>query len=608
MIGLSARNLDLLQRLDRAMEQCARHKASRPDAQAFRLHRAERMLDLAERLTSGNWRPAPGLVFVTTRPKHREVHAARFSDRVVHHLIADAMTPELERRLVPATFACRVGKGTHAAVEHLQQWIRRLGRNGQVRVWALQLDVVNFFHRIDRQRLWQHLQPVLAAVQRAQTLPFDLPRTVAALLADEPAQTAIRVGPARGFDRVPPHKRLAQAGVGIGLPIGNLTSQWFANAYLDPLDQFVMRTLGLPGYVRYMDDVVVLSTDRDRLARAGQQIHAFVQKRLGLQLHERHGPVPASGGIDFCGAIVRGDYLLPRRRVIAAWRERCLEAARTLGPLIVPQGRAVRLGKVGLVHGPCAIWPLQGLALAQLRQQWTSGRGSTNHGACRKLVRRAARSLPVLGRWTRQRGRKCVLRVGDPQAERGLRLWPHFAAQRRSLLAQSTGAVLLVQVGRRIEALQARHALACGWTWPRHRATRGAGVRVNAAGPVIDHVLAKGGSVAVALEHGGAAGAVRNRVMRWWIEPLQRTAKWWQHHTGTALATDRGGRHPWPLGGPWQVRQPASATQRTLRGGRPPSCQAKVAAPAAAAPPVAYSCDERGQYLLPWDRQATKGE
>lgn len=593
MITLDARNLDLLQRLDRAMEQCARHKASRPDAQAFRLHRAERLLVLAERLSAGTWRPSPGLVFVTTRPKHREVHAARFSDRVVHHLIAEAITPELERRLVPATFACRAGKGTHAAVRYLQAWMRRLSRNGRVAVWALQLDVVNFFHRIDRERLWHHLQPVLRAVYKAGPLPFDLTAAVAALLADEPGRTALRVGPAKGFDRVPPHKRLAQAGTGIGLPIGNLTSQWFANAYLDPLDQFVLRRLGLAGYVRYMDDMVILATDRARLAQAGQQIHAFAGSRLGLRMHERHGIVAASGGVDFCGAVVRADYLLPRRRVVAAWRTRCLHAVRSIAPRVVPAGRSVHLGRVGRVHGPCAIWPVQGLALDNLRQQWTSGRGSTNHGACRSLVVRASKSLPALRRWTRQQGRRCLLRVGDPHAERGTRMWPHFAAQRRWLLTQSQGAVLLAQVGNRLEALRARDALACGWTWPRLRATRGAGTLVQTAGPVVDRLLAQGRAVCVALEHGGAAGHTRNRVVRWWIEPLERTARWWQRHTGQVLDVTQGGQLRWPAAAPWLVR--------STRGNR---AAADAPRPKALTrthqSPPRFACNERGQYLLPW--------
>jgi hypothetical protein len=370
-VAMGAREDELLRRLHDAEQRCARRKQSRPDAIAMRAHRAERLIGLADQLAAGRWRPAPGLVFVTTRPKHREVHAARYSDRVVHHLIVQDLAPAIDRRLCPTTFACRAGKGTHAAMGALRAAMWRLSRRSKVRVWALQMDVVNFFHTIDRARLWAILQRPLREAIATRKPPYDLRGGVRALLDDEPAKRAARVGDARAFARVPPHKRLAHQEPGRGLPIGNLTSQCFANAYLSGLDSFVQLELGLGHYVRYMDDFVVVATDPQRLERARTAIVAMLRDRLGLAVHSEKPLQIASHGVDFCGAIVRPAYQLPRRRVVAAWRDHLDAAAVRVRPIVVEQGRAVGLSGFGRIAGPCAIGPLEGHGgLARRVGQW----------------------------------------------------------------------------------------------------------------------------------------------------------------------------------------------------------------------------------------------
>ena len=552
---VSAQELDLLQRLDEAEQRCARRKRSRPDAIAYRCKRLDRMVELAQRLADGSWRPAPGLVFVTTRPKHREVHAARYSDRVVHHLIAQVLAPELDRRLSPAAFACRPGKGTHAAVRALREAMWRMSRHGSVRVYALQMDVVNFFHSIDREILWRHLQAPIRAAVRANQPPFDLAASVWAVLNDEPGRRATRVGDPDGFARVPPHKRLGQQPHGVGLPIGNLTSQWFANAYLDPLDTFVQRTLGLGAYFRYMDDFVILCADLARLEEARQAIVAFLHDRLRLAVKLVRPIGPASAGVDFCGFIVRAAYVLPRRRTVAAWRQRCIAAAGPLAPIIVPAGKTVVLPQLGRVYGPIAAYRIDGTTAANLRGAWTSGRGLTAHAACRRLVRRARQSLPALARFLRDAGGKVALRLGDPRAESLARPWPNWPAQRQHLRAASAGAVLMVQLGRLFELVDRRDARRVGVPWRGRGSGRGCGVVHAGVGARIGLAIARGWPVTVAVEHGGAAGAVRNRVIRWHFEPLDRTAGWWRQATGCELDTARCGIARWPATAKWMSRR-----------------------------------------------------
>jgi hypothetical protein len=352
---------------------------------------------------------------------------------------------------------------------------------------------------------------------------------------------------------VPPHKRLRGQAPGIGLPIGNLTSQWFANAYLAPLDGFVQRQLGLGAYVRYMDDFVVLSTDPVRLEAARQAISQFLLQRLHLQVHGK--PLQrAAAGVDFCGFIVRPAYLLPRRRVVAAWRERCLAAQAPLGPTVVPQGKRVVLAGIGRICGPCAAFAIDGAALARLRDAWTSGRGATRHGACRRLQQRAARSLPLVARYLTNPHGKARLAVGDPLASQGRRLWPDWPAQRRWLLGQAPRAVLLVQFGRLYELVRYRDAKRLGLAWRGRGRGRGCGVPQSGVAALVAQALGRGFAVAVALEGPASAGAVRERTIRWWLEPLRRTALWWQQVTGSALDVNRTGRPRLPKIRKWSAR------------------------------------------------------
>lgn len=237
-----------------AARSCARRKRARPEAIAFRLREGEELLALAQRLGTRSYRPEPGCVFVTERRKHRQVHAAAYRDRVVHHLLHALVEPAFEPGFSAAFFACRTGRGTHAAVAALQRWMWRLSRHSGVRVYALSMDVKNFFMSLHRATLLELSRPTVAEFERAMgerlapggMTPWELCQRI---VLHDATDKARRLGPAELFARVPPHKRLGALGPEHGLPIGNLTSQFFANVYLSPLDHFIQRTLGLGAVV-----------------------------------------------------------------------------------------------------------------------------------------------------------------------------------------------------------------------------------------------------------------------------------------------------------------------------------------------------------------------
>lgn len=305
--------------LDRAYRNCRRGKRQARNTQAYEARLLDKLVETRDALASGSWRPSRTLAFVTTQPKLREIHAADFADRVVHHLLVAQWEPLYEPIFIHDSYANRRGKGSHAAVDRLQSFMRRVTRSGQAPAWSLQLDIANFFNRIDRRRLFVLLRRrLIQAVEKGYDRPLAraLLTHSRSLLQADPTAAVQRQGPARLWERVPPHKRLAAQGPGIGLPIGNLTSQFFANVYLNELDQFVKHRLRARYYVRYVDDFVLLHEDRATLEQWRAAIADFLRATLGLELRDLPAPRRVSEGVDFLGYVTRPFYRLVRRRVV----------------------------------------------------------------------------------------------------------------------------------------------------------------------------------------------------------------------------------------------------------------------------------------------------
>jgi len=493
-----------------AAKRCARRKRGRPDAIAFRMREGEELLALAARLGEGRYEPEPGRVFVTERPKYREVHAAAYRDRVVHHLLHGLLEPALEPGFSSASFACRRGRGTHAAALALQQWMWRLSRHGGRRVYFLQLDVVNFFMSLHRPTLLELLAPVLRSLEPCHP---GVRRLCETIVAHDPTRGVLRTSTPGLFVRVPPHKRLGALGPERGLPIGNLTSQFFANVYLTPLDRFVQRTLGFRGYVRYVDDFILLDPNAERLERARSRVEEFLAERLKLAVRAK--PIaPVSRGVDFVGYVVRPTYLLPRRRVVRAFEEKVRAMERDLRPVYV--GAGARLGLPGLrsVAGPVRALRLQEAANERVRTLWASYEGHLRHAASWRLRERIWRRFSETSRRLRRKAgcatrrfalvRPCAsLREQVRMLERGIT--PEGSRKR---------AILVVQVGRYAELPHG------GFGLRRSRGRRRAfGMCWRFAHRLVERILRRGHPVAVALEEPESCGNVKRRRLAYLFEP-----------------------------------------------------------------------------------------
>ncbi len=295
--------------LYRAYKNCLRRKQNTPAAREIAPVFEKVLWKLKRELEQGIWHPKPYRAFAVTEPCRREIFAADFSDRIVHHALCEMINPLFEARFIDQSYACREGKGTHLAVKELKNALRAIESRGR-QAWVLKMDIASFFMSIDR--------AVLLEIIGQTVKDPAVSRLIEIIVNSDPAKNAVKTGNTALLELVPRHKSLFGAPRGLGLPIGNLTSQLFANVYLNELDQFVKKVLREKDYFRYVDDFIILDNSPKRLAVFKKRIGGFLQVKLRLRLHQQKTFIaPAENGIDFLGYFVKPDHILVRREVAA---------------------------------------------------------------------------------------------------------------------------------------------------------------------------------------------------------------------------------------------------------------------------------------------------
>jgi len=211
-----------------------------------------------DELNSGNYEISPYRCFIVEKPKPREIFAANFRDRVVHHVIVSRLQPIWEKKFHYGSFACRKGKGTHAALKYLIKKHASISQSGKKEVFFLQLDLASFFVTINRQILFNLIEP---------TINDEFFRAlVAKVILYNPIKDVIVKSSENEKKLIPPSKSFFHRDYeDQGIPIGNLTSQFGANVYLNSLDHFIARGLRVDAYQRYMDDLLLIDTDKEKL-------------------------------------------------------------------------------------------------------------------------------------------------------------------------------------------------------------------------------------------------------------------------------------------------------------------------------------------------------
>lgn len=289
---------------------CRQSKRNTASALAFEQHIETNLTALHQDLCAGTYSPGRSICFVITRPKPREVWAADFRDRIVHHLLYNHISPRFYASFIANSCACIPGRGTLYAAKQLEAGVRSITQNWSQPAHYLKCDLANFFVAIDKRVLRQQIAAKV-------TEPFWLALATTILMHDPRGNVEVR-GSVDKLALVPPHKSLFNAPAHSGLPIGNLSSQFFANIYLDALDQFCKHQIGAKHYVRYVDDFVLLHESPQWLHAALQRINAWLPSRLGAQLNPTKTILqPVDRGIDFVGHVIKPWHRTTRRRTIS---------------------------------------------------------------------------------------------------------------------------------------------------------------------------------------------------------------------------------------------------------------------------------------------------
>jgi len=260
-------------------------KRSRKDVQLFERDLMANILKLHQDLIDGTYQHSKYHPFKISDPKPRSIHKANVRDRLLHKAIYRTLYPVFDNTFIHGSYSCRNEKGTHKAFEKLNQITRKISKNYIQPCFALKCDIRKFFDSIDHNILIGLLEERIADEKL-----LDLLKNII-----------------QSFEHSP----------GKGMPLGNLTSQLFANVYMDPLDKFVKHKLKAKHYLRYADDFVLLSNNQDELLGYLVEINQFLKGRLKLNLHPNKISIrKLNWGIDYVGYVTLPHYNLPRNKTI----------------------------------------------------------------------------------------------------------------------------------------------------------------------------------------------------------------------------------------------------------------------------------------------------
>lgn len=263
-------------------------KQKKKDVQQFEWELETNIFQLHRELRGRSYRHSSYKSFYIRDPKQRHIHKAEVRDRILHHAVFAVLNPIFEPTFIPYSFSCRIGKGTHKGVSALNHFIRKVGKNYSQHCFILKCDIRKFFGTVDHEILMSKLKQRI----KDENAVWLLKEIINSFSSEQSDIFTTR-----------------------GLPIGNLTSQLFANIYLNELDQFVKNELRLKYYARYTDDFVIVGDTNKELESILLKVGSFLKNNLLLELHPKKIVINKySQGVDFLGYIVLPHYQLLRTK------------------------------------------------------------------------------------------------------------------------------------------------------------------------------------------------------------------------------------------------------------------------------------------------------
>ncbi len=247
-----------------------KHKVCKSEVVKFEINLENNLTNLLNKIRNHTYHLGKYYTFKVYEPKERTIKALPYVDRIVHQwYVEEFIKPNIVPKFISTTFACLKDRGTHKAALEVEKQIRICNQNNP-NFWILKCDIKGFFYHIDPNILYSIMCKYIADVELlnfTKLLIFDGREEMGA----------------------------------IGIPIGNYTSQFFANIYLNELDQFVKRTLKIKHYVRYMDDFILLLNTKEECTLIKHTIETFLHQQLHLELNAKSKYYPNKMGVDFCG-------------------------------------------------------------------------------------------------------------------------------------------------------------------------------------------------------------------------------------------------------------------------------------------------------------------
>lgn len=307
-----------------------KNKRGTEDEQEFEMLERENLTGLRESVATGKYKPSRGIAFVNFKPVIREIYAAPFRDRVIHHFLYRQSAAIWDRWFINDSYSCRKGKGTLYGVKRIQKFIKSASKNGRRKAYALQFDISSYFMSLDRRKLFKAVKEALRRQfpDYEHNWKYDLLLSLwKEVIFDDPTEGVIRRGKASDWDKVPRGKRMDCQPPGKGIVIGNLTSQLLSNLYLSKLDWFITHELGWKRYGRYVDDFVIIVTEEE-LERALADKPKIVEflAGLGLKIHPtKTATTEVHKGVKFLGIVIYPTHAVLAKRFRRSFWEAAVE-------------------------------------------------------------------------------------------------------------------------------------------------------------------------------------------------------------------------------------------------------------------------------------------
>ena len=317
-MGYTITREDLIRDLYIAFYDARKHKTTKSYVLEFEDNLKEEIEKLCDELLTRTYKPLPSTCFIVNYPKKREIFAAQFRDRIIHHLYYNYTSELFERTFIQDAYSCIKGRGTHYGISRLQSHIRKESFNYSVPCYVMKLDIRGYFMNINRNILLRIASDTIIKMSThrlskhgintwSDILDIDfilwLTKVIVLINPIEDCEVICNVNQWIGLDK---NKSLFCVSEGCGLPIGNLTSQLFSNVYLNALDQYIKRVLGCKHYGRYVDDAYIVSTDREWMLSIVPLIRKFLKDELGLDLHMGKLRIDdVNYGVEFLGGFVK---------------------------------------------------------------------------------------------------------------------------------------------------------------------------------------------------------------------------------------------------------------------------------------------------------------